>query len=191
MNNWLERNRGYIIVFLLGLIVSGGLNLLLHRPAPSNIRIIPATPTPVKATIHVHVSGAVAVPAVYELPAHSLVRDAIQAAGGHTPDADLNQINLARQLRDEEQIFVPGGIMDEVEPGRPGDRTSLIDGKLNLNTATREQLEELPGIGPSLARSIVEYRMDNGSFRTTEELKNVHGIGDTTYERIKEAVIVN
>ena len=191
MNDWIERNRGYIIVLLLSLILNGGLVLLLLRPPASEIKIVPRTPTPPKTTVRVFVSGSVVAPDVYELPIDSLVQDAIQAAGGHAPEADLNQINLARQVKDQEQIFVPCRVA-EPDPSEGAQPVPVATpGKINLNTATAADLESLPNIGPALAQQIIEYRAENGSFSSPEDIKKVRGIGDTTYERIKDRIMVN
>ena len=190
-NDWIERNRGYIIVLLLNLLLSGGLILLLHHPAPAGIRIIPATPEPPKTTLKVYVSGAVVAPDVYELPVDSLVKDAIAAAGGVVPAADPNQINLARRLKDEEQIYVP---QRAAGAGRPDERSQSVDvgaGRINLNTATAAELETLPAIGPGLAQRIIEYRADNGSFVSVDDIRKVSGIGEATYETIKDLIFVN
>ena len=191
MNDWIERNQGHIIVLLLSLILNGGLVLLLLRPPANEIKIVPRTPKPPKTTVRVFVSGAVIAPDVYELPIDSLVQDAIKAAGGHSPEADLNQINLARQLKDQEQIFVPYRVA-EPEPSEGAQPVPVATpGKINLNTATAADLESLPHIGPTLAPEIIEFRAENGSFSAPEDIKNVYGIGDTTYEQIKDRIMVN
>ena len=191
MNDWIERNRGYIIVLLLSLILNGGLVLLLLRPPANEIKIVPSTPTPPKTTVRVFVSGSVIAPDVYELPIDSLVQDAIQAAGGHAPEADLNQINLARQVKDQEQIFVPCRVVKPELPEGSQPVPVATSGKINLNTATAADLESLSNIGPALAQRIIEYRAENGSFSSPEDIKKVRGIGDTTYERIKDRIMVN
>ena len=191
MNDWIERNRGYIIVLLLSLILNGGLVLLLLRPPANEIKIVPSTPTPPKTTVRVFVSGSVIAPDVYELPIDSLVQDAILAAGGHDPEADLNQINLARQVKDQEQIFVPCRVA-EPDPAEGAQPVPVATpGKINLNTATAADLESLPDIGPALAQRIIEYRAEYGSFSSPEDIKKVRGIGDTTYEQIKDRIMVN
>ena len=191
-NHWIERNRGHIVVLLLNLILTAGLLFLLHRPVPAGIRITPATPAPPKTTVRVYVSGSVKAPDVYELPVHSAVKDALEAAGGASPEADLNQINLARQLEDQEQVFVPcreGSPV--VTTASRNEGSELFAGRINLNTATATELEALPSIGPSLAQRIVEYRADNGSFVSVEDVRNVSGIGEATYELIKDNIFVN
>lgn len=138
----------------------------------------------------IHVAGAVLRPGVYSLPEGSRVIDAVAAAGGPSGAADANAVNLARRVYDGERLYVPtrdetrrgdwgsdggagGGLPTGSGPG-PG-------GKVNLNTATRAELEALPGIGPSLAGRIIDYRTRNGPFRTPEELMNVSGIGEKRF----------
>lgn len=191
MGDWIERNKGHVIVLLLSLILNGGLVLMLNRPAGYQIRIVPPTATPVRTTVRVFVSGAVLAPDVYEIPIDSLVKDALLAAGGHTSEANLDQINLARQVKDQEQLFVP---YRSAGPEAPTDRLLPLDlsqDRINLNTATRAELESLPGIGPGLAQRIIDYRADNGSFASVEEVMNVSGIGKKTYEQMKDRLVVN
>lgn len=149
----------------------------------------------------VHVSGAVHSPGVVQLPPGSRVEDALQAAGGTTEDADLAAINLARPLADGEQIHVPvpgeeapsvaapgdpgaGGGAD----GDPGEGTG--GGPIDLNTASAAQLEELPGVGPSIAQRILEHREKNGPFASVDALLEVSGIGPATLEKIRDRASV-
>jgi competence protein ComEA len=129
----------------------------------------------------VAVMGRVHTPGLVELPAGSRVADAIAAAGGALPDTDLSTLNLARKLTDGELITV--GVPAAVVDGGPA-------GPLNLNTATVEQLQELPGVGPVLAARIVDYRQRQGGFRSVEELLNVAGIGDAKYAELASLVTV-
>jgi competence protein ComEA len=201
MADWLEKYRGYILVVLLNLVVLGGIFFFLRRPEPEPITILPpestATPlpTPTPRPLCVYVSGAVAQPDVYELPYDSIVKDAIEAAGGPTGEADLDRINLARRVYDEEQIYVPqkGEESPPVSPpSGPSVPSSSSQGgdKVNINTATAEELDTLPGIGPSLAQRIIDYRTANGPFQSIEDIKNVRGIGDVTFEEMKDKIMV-
>ncbi len=139
-----------------------------------------ASPTITPAPLVVYVSGAVQHPhGVYTLPTGSLVRDAIQAAGGPTDDADLDAINLAKPLYPYEQVLVP---TRTAPPSAPATASATL--LLDLNRATEAELEQLPGIGPSRAQEIVAYRESHGPFASVEEIQQVPGIGPTTYERI-------
>ncbi|MCG0275551.1 MAG: helix-hairpin-helix domain-containing protein [Thermosediminibacteraceae bacterium] len=133
--------------------------------------------------IVVHVAGAVKNPGVYELDEGCRVIDAIEAAGGQLPEADIAGINLAKKLHDEEKLYVP----------KLGESpaNSSPDGRININSAGLEELDKLPGIGPSLAQRIIDYRNQHGPFKSIEELKNVSGIGEKRFEEIKNLVKVN
>jgi competence protein ComEA len=137
----------------------------------------------------VHVAGAVRRPGVYRMRASARVDDAVSRAGGPTRRADLSQVNLAAQVEDGRQVLVPrrapaGGAAATgtaaPQPGVP----------LNLNTATLEQLDELDGIGPATAQSILDYREENGGFGSVEELGEVPGIGDVRLASLREQVRV-
>ncbi len=167
--------------------------VVVYTPTPPPTETPPPTPTP--PPIVVYLCGAVAYPGVYALPAGARVVDALQAAGGADEGADLSQVNLARRLRDEEQIYIPC----QGEPTRavpvavlPPAQASATPqpGKVNINTAGLAELDTLPGIGPGYAQRIVDYRESHGPFRTTEEIQNVPGIGPATYARIKDLITV-
>lgn len=201
MTGWLERYRGYILIVLLNLVVLGGMLFFLRRPEPEPISILPPEPTatplpaPTPWPLCVYVSGAVVHPDVYELAHDSIVKDAIEAAGGPTSEADLNRINLARRVHDEEQIYVPQK-GEESPPVGPPSGSSLPSpssqegDKVNINTATVEELSTLPGIGPTKAQCIIDYRTANGPFQSIEDIKNVRGIGDATFEKLKDKIMV-
>lgn len=142
--------------------------------------------------IVVHVAGAVAEPGVVELPRGSRVTDAIEAAGGGVPEADLDRLNLAARLVDGQRVLVQkvGEPPAPAEPTTPGDDPAAA-GPLNLNTATVEQLDDaLPGIGPTLAAAIVSEREERGGFRSVNELRDVRGIGEKRFADIVDKVTV-
>lgn len=148
--------------------------------------------------IFVDISGAVNEPMVMELPQGSRVADAISAAGGLRGDADVEAVNRAAFLADGEKIIIPQkGETAQVPPsvsaqfsGSTGIKTGNGDQRVNLNTATVEELQTLNGVGPATAEKIIAYREENGRFMKTEDLKNVNGIGDKTYEKLKEEITV-
>lgn len=157
-----------------------------------------ATETPA-APIAVHVAGAVVHPGVYVLPAESRVIDAVGAAGGSTPAADPNSVNLARRLTDGERLYIPTRAevaklgQSAAAAGWDGGGASAVaggSGRVNLNTATLEELDGLPGIGPTLATRIIQYRAQNGPFNAPEELLNVSGIGEKKLADLKDLVTV-
>lgn len=157
--------------------------------------------TETAAILHVFVSGAVAVSDVYELPPGSLVKDAIVAAGGFTADANRVIINQALPLQDGQQIHVPtlAETADTPEPitgagtaeGRSPEIQVDISGDLvNINTASQAELETLPGIGPALAKNIIDYREANGPFETIEAIMMVSGIGTAKFEGMRDLITV-
>ena len=148
--------------------------------------------------IVVHVTGEVNKQGIVVLKSKSRIADAINEAGGATKEADLNQINLAYILEDGQKIYIPNKNekIDEDEYITEGNRNNIGNNnskegeKVNINEAMQTELEELPGIGPSLASRIIEYREQNGDFKKIEELQNVKGIGDAKYNDIKDKVTV-
>lgn len=148
--------------------------------------------------VTVDVKGAVTKPGVYTLKARSRVTDAIKAAGGMTEDADAKSVNLAASLSDEEVIYVASkdenvsvvGQSDSGAASDKGGKTSQKDGKINLNTATSEELQTISGIGAKRAEDIIAYRESHGGFQSVDDLKNVSGIGDKTLEKIRESIYV-
>lgn len=142
--------------------------------------------------IIVDVKGAIEQPGVYSFIEGDRVDDAIDRAGGFTETAEVNQVNLAQKLIDEQVIYVPEIGEEPVQLAIGGGESGAKDeeGKVNLNTASAEELQALPGIGPSKAATIVQYREDQGLFQTVEDIKNVSGIGEKSYESLKDAIIV-
>ena len=152
----------------------------------------------VEEIIVVHITGEVNKPGIVILNKNSRIADAINKAGGATKEADLNQINLAYILEDGQKIYIPNKNekIDEDEYITEGNGNNIGNNsqkegeKVNINEAMQTELEELPGIGPSLASRIIEYREQNGDFKKIEELQNVKGIGDAKYNDLKDKVTV-
>ena len=148
--------------------------------------------------IVVHITGEVNKPGIVVLKKNSRIADAINSAGGSTKEADLNQINLAYVLEDGQKIYVPNKNEkieeDEYITGNSGNteksNNSKEGEKVNINEAMQTELEELPGIGPSLASRIIEYRETNGEFEKIEDLQNVKGIGDAKFNDIRDKVSI-
>jgi competence protein ComEA len=167
------------IVFgvLIGFLVAGVLWLVTSPPPGSPVTLLPS-PTPGMLTVYV--SGAVAKPGIYTLQDGSRIEAAILAAGDFIPSAETALINLAALVVDGQQIDVPGVV-----------ETSHVNaGRVNINSATVSVLDALPGIGPTTAQTIVDYRLQHGSFQTIEDIQNVPGIGPATFERIKDYIMV-
>lgn len=140
------------------------------------------------AKIMVHVAGSVNNPGVYELPYGSRAKDALDAAGGASSDGNADSLNLVEVLTDGQKIVVPQKTMP-MTTGLLTQNSSTISsgGAVNINTADEKSLEDLPGIGPSLAKRILEYRAQK-PFTTIDELKNVPGIGDKKFEQLKDRI---
>ncbi|MGV9778426.1 helix-hairpin-helix domain-containing protein [Streptosporangium sp. NPDC003464] len=136
--------------------------------------------------VTVHVTGKVRRAGVITLPAGSRVTDAVQAAGGVRRGAAAGPLNLARKLVDGEQIVVGASGPAVAAPALADPAAAVLD----LNAATQQQLEQLPGVGEVLARRIAEYRDSHGGFRTVEQLRDVSGIGDRKYAELKDKVHV-
>lgn len=147
--------------------------------------------------IMVDVAGAVLQPSVVELPEGSRVFEAIVKAGGLTGDADLSTTNQAEILTDGQKIYIPTRHeLEESEAGSPSSRLVAASSgnsqskRININTADSQTLQQLKGVGPVTAEKIINYRTENGKFKTIEDLKNVSGIGDKTFEKLKDKITV-
>lgn len=186
---------GVALVCLVGL-AAAGVHLLRAQPqpveVPAPVRSVPASAR-ATATVVVDVAGAVRRPGVYTLPAGSRVGEALARAGGPAAAADTSSLNLARVLADGEQVLVPkpgatgaaaAGTSSATRPG--GGAGSVVD----LNTATLDQLEALPGVGPVLAQRILDWRRAHGRFASVDELREVSGVGDRKFAELKPLVRV-
>jgi competence protein ComEA len=149
------------------------------------------------------VTGAVVKSDVYFLPAGSIIKDAIAAAGGFTAEADRERINQALELQDQQQIHVPrlgeqdapppvqsAPVSQRSSPGSGVNAAPVSGGLINLNHASLEELDSLPGIGPAIAGRIIDYRQNNGNFKSIDELTEVSGIGPATLAKIRPLVTV-
>ncbi|MFK2824433.1 helix-hairpin-helix domain-containing protein [Bacillus sp. B190/17] len=165
----------------------------------------PASPLQEKpqepAGLMVDIKGAVAVPGIYSLKNGDRINDAVAKAGGFQKDADRTVINLAQKLQDEMVIYVPligEEPPDNISAGMPGESVggSLGEGGgssggININTAAARELQELPGIGEAKAQAIIDYRETTGPFSKPEDLKNVSGIGEKTFEKLEPLIVVH
>lgn len=144
--------------------------------------------------IVVEIKGEVNKPDIYWLDENSIIDDLLSKAGGIKDEADISNINRAEKLRNHQSIYIPN--KSEVETtniqSTGANKSSGIsnDGIVNVNVATLEELDSLPGIGVARAGDIIKYREENGGFKTIEEMKNVKGIGDASYEKLKEKITV-
>ena len=184
MGSWLERNRGIVVTFLATVIVVGLVTLVLQRRGgPQSLEIRFDDPALGGASIGVYVSGAVQKPGVYPLHEGDRIEDALAAAGGPTDDADTSSLNLALRLRDQDRVSVP-------RVGEVAGATAIAV-KVNLNTATAEELDRMPGIGEVYSKKIVESRESVGQFHRIEELVERQLVPESTLERIKDLITVS
>ena len=140
-----------------------------------------------EANLVVHIIGEVFEPGVYALHVGARVIEAIQAAGGETNFADLERVNMARIVVDGEQIIVPSTLDTEVHLAGSEPQA---DGKVNINRAKEIELEGLTGIGPTKAQAIIDYRAEH-LFQSIDEIQSVSGIGEKTYEKIRDQITIN
>jgi competence protein ComEA len=159
--------------------------IVARSPRGNSVELLPA-PTP--APIVVDVAGAVPRPGVYEMPGGSRVKDAVEAAGGFLAEADKANINLAAPLEDGQKLDIPF-LAGVAAAGVPRVAAVETPTQVNINEATLEELDTLPGIGTTLAQSIIDYRDTYGPFYFIEDIMNVPGIGSSTFETIKEMIL--
>lgn len=197
-----------VVGLLIGVTLAVGGQSLVNRIQPAPIQIVPPGPTSTPAAtvtpapILVYVSGQVVSPDVYQLPFGSIVKQAVDAAGGFTASANTSVVNLAQRLSDGTQVYIPS-VDETLSASNPVVRSpnaSLQQGVtapvavsgtlININTAARDELEALPGIGSTLAQRIIDYREELGPFTGIEELMNVSGIGSATFDKLKDLVTV-
>ncbi len=170
--------------------------LLLRTPPPPPEDLLPrarpaATSTTAPAVVVAHAAGAVRRPGVYRLEPGARVADLIAAAGGALPGADLDRVNLAARVADGAQVYVPRrGEAGGASAGSYGAAEGPVSGPLDLNSATLEQLDELPGIGPATAKAILDARARLGRFASVDDLLDVRGIGPAKLDAIRDLVTV-
>jgi len=153
-----------------------------ERPVAAQVEPLSADSTP---KLVVHVVGAVRRPGLYRLPDRSRIADAVTRAGGPTPRADLSAVNLAAPVSDGVQVVVPARV-PAVKSGAGGAAPSGQQGPVHLNTATLEELDALPGVGPVTAQKILDHREQHGAFASIDELDAIPGIGPARLEQLRE-----
>lgn len=188
---WLDRPQAEPVAALPAVVVPEVPDAGPASPAES------AGPAAAPVVLVISVSGRVARPGLIELPDGSRVADALDAAGGALPDTDLSQLNLARRVTDGEQIAVgvPPAPDAAGAPAPPagtggGGAPAAGGGPVDLNTATLDQLDVLPGVGPVTAQRILDWRTTNGRFTRVEQLREVEGIGERRFAQLRELVVV-
>lgn len=173
---------------LLGLFLAVLVWVVARTPSGEAVTL---RPVPTDKPIVVHITGAVPRPGVYALPKGARVQDGISAAGGFLAEAEKTDINLAQSLQDGEKLDIP--YLEGASPVLATPLSEVVSSTtelVNINTATIAELDTLPGIGPTTAQKIIDYRTQNGSFLNIEDIINVSGIGPASYERLKDLITV-
>jgi competence protein ComEA len=178
---------------LFGLFIAALIWIVSRNPSGEAVTLRPA---PTETPVIVYITGAVPRPGIYALPEGSRVQDGIAAAGGFLAEAERTDINLAAFLIDGEELDIPFVEGDSPVLPTPVENNPVLPGSgssselIDINTASSAELETLPGIGPTTAQKIIEYRQTNGAFVSIEDIINVSGIGPGLYERIKDLITV-
>ena len=196
--SWSLAVKGAVIAVVLLLLVAVGGLLPKKEEAVEETEVVVTTvlaektevSTTQETVIFVDIKGAVKNPGVYQMKVGDRVKDALEAAGGLTEEADSQKVNLAKRLEDQMVIVVPkvGEEAEEIPAGETR-KEATKEGKVNINTATVEELKTLKGVGEKKAEAIIEYRKKNGSFQTKEDLMKVRGIGKKLFESFQERIV--
>jgi competence protein ComEA len=174
-----------VVLVLAGKLLAGGGSA--HRvPRFPLARTAPPAPP---ALLVVDVAGAVRHPGLYRLPQGSRIADAVAKAGGTTDKAATDSVNLAAPLADGEQVVVPAETPTGAAVAPAGSSPAATSGPVSLSTATVEQLDALPGIGPVTAQKIVDYRTEHGAFHSVDELDAISGIGPAKLDQLRDLVV--
>ena len=198
LKNFILKNKSIIIVVLIFILsIVSLISQNSREKASITINEEELQKNKYEGKIAVYISGEVKNPGVYYIEEDSRVVDLVQICGGFTEDADISELNLAEKLSDAEKIDVPKIIIEEeidvLDNSILGDIQESEDnnsGLININTASKEELKELKGIGDTLADNIIEYR-NQTKFETIEDILNVNGIGESNFEAIREYICVN
>ena len=196
--SWSVLVKGAVIGGVLLLLVGVGGLFSKKEEAVEEVTVVETTvltektevSTSQETIIFVDIKGAVKNPGVYQMKSGDRVKDALDAAGGLTDEADSQKVNLAQRVEDQMVIVVPKVGEEATEiPSGVTSKEAAKDGKVNINTATVEELKTLKGVGEKKAEAIIEYRKKNGSFQTKEDLMKVRGIGKKLFESFQERIV--
>jgi competence protein ComEA len=190
----ISRSRALLAAGLLiaALFVAGrffvGRGTATVEPAAA-VEVVAGVETAAQPKLVVHVVGAVRRPGLYRVPHGSRIADALRRAGGATPRADVSLVNLAAQVSDGTQIVVPKReVLEAPGSGGTGTPEAGAGGPVHLNSATLEDLDALPGVGPVTAQKILDYREQHGAFSSVDDLDAIPGIGPARLEQLREVV---
>ena len=197
--SWSLAVKGAVIAVVLLLLVAVGGLLPKKEEAVEETEVVVTTvlaektevSTTQETVIFVDIKGAVKNPGVYQMKVGDRVKDALDAAGGLTAEADSQKVNLSQRVEDQMVIVVPkvGEEGAAAIPAGAMSKEATKEGKVNINTATVEELKTLKGVGEKKAEAIIEYRKKNGSFKTKEDLMKVRGIGKKLFESFEERIV--
>jgi competence protein ComEA len=182
-----RRALAYVLALLAVLFLAGRMAFRDESPAPASAPMNLRAEQPPARKVVVHVVGQVYKPGLYSLSEGSRVDDAIERAGGPKPKAALALVNLAAPVADGQQVVVPS-TREAAQALAGGPVAGGVGGRVHLNSATLDQLDELPGIGPVTAQKILDYRSEHGAFGSVEELDAVPGIGPATLDELRDLV---
>jgi competence protein ComEA len=204
---WANRHRTGVAIAVIALLVAIGMTVVLAATRPQPVEAAPALPpaisaaaTTTQAPLVISVVGKVANPGLVTLTTGARVADAIRAAGGLLPGTDDEALNLARRLTDGEQIYVGIPVPSDADQqattdtpavtpaGKKGMKSAETTTQVDLNTATIDQLQTLPGIGPTMAQRILTWRTQHGHFDSINQLRDVGGIGDARFAKLAKLV---
>lgn len=166
-----------------------GVDTVFSESPVEDSSIVPPKVEAESSVIMIHISGEVYHPGIYELIVGDRVVDAVNMAGGLTKQADVDKINLAKKISDEDKIYIPG-IGEEVAFSAGMETNTQESGKININTASETDLQSLPGIGEVIAGRIVEYR-NTTRFKSIEDILDVSGIGEAKFKSIKDFISID
>ena len=182
-----RRALAYVLALLAVLFLAGRMAFRDESPAPASAPMNLRAEQPPARKVVVHVVGQVYKPGLYSLSEGSRVDDAIKRAGGPKPKAALALVNLAAPVADGQQVVVPS-TREAAQALAGGPVAGGVGGRVHLNSATLDQLDELPGVGPVTAQKILDYRSEHGAFGSVEELDAVPGIGPATLDELRDLV---
>jgi competence protein ComEA len=189
----------WIIVVILVAVVTFGIGFIFGKNYGLQHALVETNKEPILTSqssqeptlMTIYVTGAVKNPDVYKLNEGSIIKDAINIAGGPLDNADLVSVNLARKIQDGEEIIVPFKVDNNITNESNNNGSTAKNGKININTASLSELESLPGIGEVKANAIINYRKSNGLFKDIKDIVNVSGIGEKTFDMIKDLICIN
>lgn len=174
----------YILLAVAVLVIGSTAYTITSRDEAVPIAIPPAAEK--KELVTVYVSGAVNKPSVVTIKSGERVQTAVNRCGGFLPTADIDAINMSEPVKDGMHILIPE-IKDAVSPAM---KARAATDKININRADEKELDKLPGIGPAMAKRIIDYRTEKGLFKSPEDLKRVRGIGEAKYEKLKDKITI-